>query len=395
MKITVVGGTGAMGSGIVKDLLSKDSKGVESVIVTSRDAKKVNKFINELKDDRLEAAVVDAADTKKLSKVLKKADACANAAQYTVNLNVMEACLEAGCHYLDLGGLFHTTLKQKKLHKKFVDKNIAAVLGLGSAPGTTNVLAKYAADQLDTVEKISLYDAIKILGPESPVFIPPYSIATILEEYSVDSVQFIDGEFKTLPACSGKQVVTFPEPVGSTECFHTLHSEPATLPYTYKDKGIREVTWRLGQPDEVKKIFYALVSVGFGILEPLKVKDTIVDPVEFLNALIQRNVEKNKDKIPKPKSLKESQPYEILRAVVEGKKENKEVTYTVDLIREPNELYEGFIDSLTSMPPSIGAQMLAKGEIPPGVWAPEECIDTTKYFSELTKRKFKINVKKK
>jgi len=394
VKIAVVGGTGAMGSGIVKDLLSKNSKGVENVIVTSRDAKRVHQFISELKDDRLEAAVVDPADTKKLSRILQKADACANAAQYTVNLDCMEACLEAGCQYLDLGGLFHTTLKQKKLHKKFADKGVAAILGLGSAPGTTNVLAKYTADQLDTVEKINLYDAIKVLGPESSVFIPPYSISTILEEYTVDSVQFIDGEFKTLPACSGKQVITFPEPLGSIECFHTLHSEPATLPYTYKDKGIKEATWRLGQPPEVKRIIYALVSVGFGILEPLQVKDTIVNPIEFLNTLIQRNAEKNKDKVPKPKFIEETQPYEILRAVVEGKKEDKEVKYTVDLIREPNELYEGFIDSLTSMPASIGAQTLARGEIPPGVWAPEECIDTTKFFGEMTKRKFKINVKR-
>ena len=394
MKIAVVGGTGAMGSGIVRDLLSKMSEHIERVIVTGRNERKLTLLMNELKDNRLETVVVDAMDREKMTETLRNVDACVNAAQYYVNLDVMGACLDAKCHYLDLGGLYYMTLKQKKLHEKFVDEGVAAILGLGSAPGTTNVLAKYAADQLDIVEKVSLYDAVKFLGQESPIFIPPYSITTLLEEYSMGSVQYIDGEFKTLPACSGKQFVTFPEPFGSIECFHTLHSEIATMPYTWKDKGIREVTWRLGQPDDVKRVMTALISVGFGDREPLKVNGAIVDPVNFLATLIQRNIKKNEEKIPKPKSLEESQPYEIFRAVVEGKRENREVRYIVDLIREPNELYEGMIDPSTSIPPSIGAQMLAKGEIPPGVWAPEECIDTTKYFNEMRKRKFKINVRR-
>lgn len=48
------------------------------------------------------------------------------------------------------------------------------------------------------------------------------------------------------------------------------------------------------------------------------------------------------------------------------------------------------MDAATSMSASIGAQMLGRGEIKPGVWGPEECVDTKRFFEELKKRNFKV-----
>lgn len=52
----------------------------------------------------------------------------------------------------------------------------------------------------------------------------------------------------------------------------------------------------------------------------------------------------------------------------------------------------GYGDAATSMSASIGAQMLGRGEIKPGVWGPEECVDTDRFFEELKKGNFKITV---
>ena len=41
---------------------------------------------------------------------LAGADVLLNTASYRINLDAMRACLKAGCHYLDLGGLYHMTL---------------------------------------------------------------------------------------------------------------------------------------------------------------------------------------------------------------------------------------------------------------------------------------------
>ena len=57
-----------------------------------------------------------------------------NATVYYTNLEVMDACLQAGVHYTDMGGLFHTTLKQLKLHDEMlggVFSNLAMIRHTG------------------------------------------------------------------------------------------------------------------------------------------------------------------------------------------------------------------------------------------------------------------------
>ena len=56
----------------------------------------------------------------------------------------MRACLEAGCHYIDLGGLYHVTGEQLALHDEFAAAGLLAVLGVGSSPGKTNLMAARA-----------------------------------------------------------------------------------------------------------------------------------------------------------------------------------------------------------------------------------------------------------
>ena len=76
-----------------------------------------------------------------LAAALEAVDVLVNSASYRLNLEAMQACLAAGCHYLDLGGLYWMTLRQLELAEQFADKALLAVLGIGSSPGKTNVMA--------------------------------------------------------------------------------------------------------------------------------------------------------------------------------------------------------------------------------------------------------------
>src|SRR5205814_7319307 len=96
------------------------------------------------------------ATSGELEQILKEVRAVAACIPYRLNLPVMEAALAAGCHYADLGGLFHTTRRQLELGDRFRDAGLAAVLGIGSAPGLTNVLARAGADALDDVTSIDM-----------------------------------------------------------------------------------------------------------------------------------------------------------------------------------------------------------------------------------------------
>ena len=56
-----------------------------------------------------------------------------NTASYRINLEAMRACLKAGCHYLDLGGLYWMTGRQLELGTEFERAGLLAVLGIGRA----------------------------------------------------------------------------------------------------------------------------------------------------------------------------------------------------------------------------------------------------------------------
>jgi len=388
MKIVVIGGAGAMAKPIVRDLL--ESTEVKAILLADYQEEKVKEFAASLKDPRVMGSFVDAYQIEKTADLLQKYDAVINSAQYYVNLSVMKACLKAGTHYNDLGGMFHTSREQVKFFDEFKNANLTAVLGIGGAPGITNVLARYAYDRLDTVEIVRVSDAgIDMTDMKGiDVFVPAYSIRTIMEEYADDSVQFIEGQYRTLPPLSGAMEIDFPQPIGRRTCIHTLHSEPATIPESFKDKGVTEVTWRLSLPSEFEKRAKFLASIGFAEKNPIEVQDAKVAPIEVLAAVVEKQIKEKLSGVTVTLN-----DMECLRAQVFGTKNGKKVEYLVDCLVGTHSRWGASCgDVSTGVPPSIVAQMQAKGSISPGVWGPEQAIKPESFFAELANREMKVHV---
>jgi len=59
MKVAVLGGVGRMGKGIVRDLVSKESKDIEKVVIADVSVKRAKGIVEELGDRRLEAVRLD------------------------------------------------------------------------------------------------------------------------------------------------------------------------------------------------------------------------------------------------------------------------------------------------------------------------------------------------
>jgi len=68
----------------------------------------------------------------------------------------VDACFRKGIHYVDVSasGAFLSQVEQ--LHGQAAANGATAVLGVGLAPGLTNLLARYAAEQLDQTEEINI-----------------------------------------------------------------------------------------------------------------------------------------------------------------------------------------------------------------------------------------------
>lgn len=309
--------------------------------------------------------------TGELVDLLRGVRAVAACIPYRANLPTMEAALAAGCHYADLGGLFHTTRKQLELHDRFAAAGVSAVLGIGSAPGLTNVLAKLGADRLDRVESIDMADGAVDLAADGGAFGVPYSAETVLDEFTMPAMVFEDGELREVPAGSGVVDWDFPEPVGTQPAMYTLHSEPATLPWTIP--GVRDVRWRLALPRAVHEGFAFLVGIGLAGAEPVPTSVGPVPPREVLTAVLNR--------LPTPEG--EPRDVEYLDVRVRGEKDGRRVEHRA-LARfdpSPEGLSAGAFG--TALPIAVSARWQAEGRVAPGVHPPETAFDPEAFLAGL------------
>jgi lysine 6-dehydrogenase len=287
---------------------------------------------------------------------------------YRLNVSVMEAALEAGCHYADLGGLFHTTLRQLELDARFRDAGLSAVLGIGSAPGLTNLLAKRGADRLDEAHSIDLLDGAVEPGGG---FALPYSAETVLDEFTMTAMVFEDGIMKEVPAASGAIRYAFPDPIGEQEAFYTLHSEPATLSKTIP--GVRDVRWRLALPIKIAEGFRLLVQVGLASEEPETVGGATVVPRDLLIKLLNRL----------PASAEAPHDVECLDVRVEGIKDGAPATVFERAMFHPT--HDGLSAGSfgTAIPIATMARWQAAGRVGPGVHPPELAVPVEEFLVAL------------
>ncbi|HEV8565008.1 MAG TPA: saccharopine dehydrogenase C-terminal domain-containing protein [Actinomycetota bacterium] len=311
------------------------------------------------------------ATSGELETLLGPVQAVAACLPYKLNLPVMEAALAAGCHYADLGGLFHTTLRQWELHDRWVKAGVSAVLGIGSAPGLTNVLARWGADQLDEVVSIDMVDGAVDLSADGGAFGVPYSVETVLDEFTMAAVVFEDGELKEVPAGSGVVDWEFPQPVGVQPSMYTLHSEPATLPRTVP--GVRDVRWRLALPRAVHEGFAFLARIGMASDQPVQTPSGAAVPRETLAAVLSAMPSEDGD----PHDV------EFLDVRVSGTRDGAAAACRclARLDPSPEGLSAGAFG--TAIPITVAVRWLAEGRVPPGVHPPESAFDAAALIAEL------------
>jgi saccharopine dehydrogenase-like NADP-dependent oxidoreductase len=391
MRILIIGGAGLMGAGTARDLLSQLSSGITQVIVADTNPNRLDALKKTLPDPRLETRAFDVTDGTALLSLLRDCDLCINGVPTFAGfqMTIFEACLAAKRTYVDYGGMGVYTVQQKAQHARWKEAGVTSVIGLGSDPGLSNILCRAVADQLDRIDRINLYWAATKVGPESPVLVPPYSLSTILAEYANPSRQFLDGKLQEVPALGGKETIDLPAPWGRTTFIHSQHSEPLTVPFAegIAEKGIREFTWKLSLPERDHEAWVGLVKAGFGPSDdPVMVRGVSVRPLDVLQAVIDRNIQRNSSCIPAQES------HEMHFAIGYGTRNGERCRVTWRVIGHPHPLYEDYVDAGTSMCMSVGVQQILKHKLRPGVWAAEEYFDVEEFFAEMRRRHFTIEL---
>jgi saccharopine dehydrogenase-like NADP-dependent oxidoreductase len=273
-----------------------------------------------------------------------------------------------------------------KLHAQFKKRRLLALLGMGAAPGIVNVLARAAADGMDRVHEIHIAVAgiDRASSPEHRVLATSYSLQTVLDEASLPAPTFTRGRFGSVPAMSDPETIDFPAPVGTQRPSRTIHSEVATLPLSFRKKGIREVSFRIAFPPDLDRQLRLTSGLGLLSREPIEVGRVRIVPRDVLMALLKQ--------MPKPRAAEAPDEYEILRVAVRGEQEGRAVEEVMTCHAPGVPAWGVGVDADTGCPPSIAVQLLLRGEIEAcGVLPPEVAVPVAPFVAELDRRGMRVD----
>jgi saccharopine dehydrogenase (NAD+, L-lysine-forming) len=355
MRVAILGAGGTIAPAIVRDLA--ESEEVTALRLLDLDLRRAEAVAIEHGLGKAEAYEADA--TANLADRLAGIDVLVNSAAYRVNVAAMEACLEAGCHYLDLGGLYHVTAKQLALSSKFEGRGLLALLGIGSAPGKTNLLAARAARELRTdPSSISVAAAGRDLDPPEGLSFP-YALRTLLDEITMPPMALINGEARELKPMQPGPEIDFGDPIGTAETVFTLHSEVLTF----------------GDSFSAENVTFAL-SLSPNVLEALQ---GLVGASEERIAEVARSAS--------PPSANTVSVHQVDVTGADSAIRARSVT-------RPNREWDlgGGVVS-TASPAAAAVRLLARGSIrATGALPPERCLDPDEMFAELETRGVRIEV---
>jgi lysine 6-dehydrogenase len=349
LTVAVLGAGGRIAPALVRDLA--DSPEVASMRLLDIASDRAATVAAEQGLDKAEAVAIDARSGD-LAAALRGCDVLANCASYRLNVDAMRACLDAGCHYLDLGGLYWMTGQQLELDEQFRDAGLLAVLGIGSSPGKTNVMAVRAVRELPVVEELHVSAAGRDLDPPSGLSVP-YALVTLIDELTMNPVVLRGGKpVEVEPMSKGGQV-EFGPPIGTQETIHTLHSELRTFGDSF---GCREASFRLSLPE-------ALVA----------------RLVDLSNAPPAERERADREALP-------PSPRTVSTHVVEALGDGRRVRVTAVTTAAEEWGFGGSVMS-TAAPAAAAIRLLARERISArGALPPERCIDPNDLFPELETR---------
>jgi len=364
----VLGATGDEGNIASKDLLESGY----SVLLCGRNKSRVEHL---LKYSKAKFVYVDLNNVEETAKIIKESGTkiVVNCAELRLNINAMKVCLLADVNYLDLGGLQEMTRQQFKLDNDFKKRNLVALTGCGSTPGSSNVMAAYAVNKLDSVNSIDLGF---VWDSNIKEFVLPYSIESIVYELTTEPIVLENGKFRREKACFPVGIKNI-KGIGKQNTYCIVHSEVFTFSKYFKKNGLKTIHYKAGFPDYSFKVLNTIIKLGFGSSKPIEIKGVKLRPIDFT-----REVLKN---LPRSRNYKEK---EAIWIKIYGKKNKRDKELEMYLIVNTIKGWEEFGSNIdTGMSISIMAQMIQKGLIKKtGVTAPEAAVPPIEFFKELKKR---------
>lgn len=380
MANAMVIGIGGVGSVIGQRLHEYDC--FDRIVLADMEPTFANQLAARTPRNRFEVVQCNAMDTARLAELMEKhhVEVTCNACVCQTNHSVMDACLRAGSHYIDMAADIYSPPGVKKQGKNsyeaeiekynqaYLERELAGILCMGMDPGAVNVFARWAMDRLDTASSIRVLDAdnAEVRGYRFAVLFSP---ETFFEElgatpYFVRDGRVVGGK----PLETEVEWVRFPDPIGLQKTYAVAHEEGVSLGIypPFVEKGVRYSVFKYSVPDKVVNISKTLQLLNLDSWKKIRVDGVDVAPVRVASA-----------SLPKPAQLGATvDGYSCVGTEVRGTKDRRRVEYFVYSMDSHRETYEKYGYSLTlvqtGIPPALTAKLLVTGLIPErGVMMPE------------------------
>ena len=371
MRMLVLG-AGLQGTACTYDLLQNPS--VTRVLLADVQVGPLPAFLAPFAGARLEAMALDVRDAAAVRAVFARCDGVMSAIPYYFNAPLAAIAVEMGVHFTDLGGNTAIVQEQKQLDAAAKAKGVSVIPDTGLAPGMVNVIAQHGIDQFDTVESVKLFVGGLPQTPEPPLgYQIAYSIEGMVDYYTTASLVVRHGQPVHVTALSELESVSFAEPVGQLEAFHTAGGL-STMVYRYAGV-IPAMEYKTLRYPGHARVMEAIRDLGLLDRDPVDVTGQQVVPRDVFVRVAGEKLRKGKPDLV------------ALRVVVRGTKHGATSTRSWEVLDRYDAAHGiSAMMRTTGYTLSITGQLQVSGAIPAGVHTPDECIPSARYFAMLAER---------
>lgn len=295
------------------------------------------------------------------------------------DLNLMEACLAAGVHYLDTANYEPRDEAKFEYHwqwayqERFREAGLMALLGSGFDPGVTNVFTAWAKKHhFDRVRTLDILDCNG--GDHGHHFATNFNPEINIREVTAPARHWESGGWVESPALSHKQPFEFPE-VGERTMYLMYHEELESL--TTHLPEIERARFWMTFGEAYLRHLEVLQNVGLTSIEPVMYQGREIIPLQFLKAVL-----------PNPGDLGErTKGKTCIGNIITGERAGQERTLYVYNVCDHEacfaEVGSQAVSYTTGVPAMIGAALMVRGEwMRPGVWNMEQ-LDPDPFMSLL------------
>jgi saccharopine dehydrogenase (NAD+, L-lysine-forming) len=329
------------------------------IMLASRTKSKCDVIAREVGQGRVETAQVDAENVPELVSLLKqfKPDLVIHVALPYQDLTIMDACLEAGVHYLDTAN-YEPKDEAKFEYKwqwayqdRFKEKGLTAILGCGFDPGVTSIFTAYAArHHFDEMHYLDIVDCNG--GDHGKAFATNFNPEINIREITQNGRYWENGQWVETKPFEIRKELNYPN-IGPRPSYVLYHEELESLTKNYP--SLKRARFWMTFGDEYLTHLRVIQNIGMARIDPVMYKGVEIVPLQFL-----------KEVLPDPGDLGENYSGETsIGCRIRGIKDGEEKTYYIWNNCSHQAAYDETgaqgVSYTTGVPAMIGAKMLLEG----------------------------------